>query len=67
MKISLKASDIGCDHCANKIKKELAQIKGITGVQVDVPSKMVTFDYDSMQTLDQVKEQLAEIGYPLSD
>jgi copper chaperone CopZ len=67
MKTSLKAPDIGCDHCANKIKKELAKLKGVTNVQVDVPTKMVTFEYDSPQTLAQAKSQLDEIGYPLSE
>lgn len=67
MKTSLKAPDIGCDHCANKIKKELAKLKGITNVQVDVATKMVTLEYDSPQTLAQVKTQLAEIGYPITE
>jgi copper chaperone CopZ len=67
MKTSLKAPDIGCDHCANKIKKELAKFKGVTNVQVDIPTKMVTLDYDSPQVLAQVKTQLAEIGYPVTD
>jgi copper chaperone CopZ len=67
MKTSFKATDIGCDHCALKIKKELAKLKAVTNVQVDVATKMVTFEYDSQQTLAQAKAQLAEIGYPLSE
>jgi copper chaperone len=67
MKTSLKAPDIGCDHCANKIKKELAKLKGVTNVQVDVPTKLVTFEYDNPQTLNQAKKQLAEIGYAASE
>lgn len=67
MKTSLKALDIGCDHCANKIKKELAKLKGLTNVQVDVSTKMVTLEYDSPQTLAQAKTQLAEIGYPITE
>ena len=67
MKTSLKALDIGCDHCANKIKKELAKLKGLTNVQVDVSTKMVTLEYDNPQTLAQAKTQLAEIGYPITE
>jgi copper chaperone len=67
MKTSIKAPDIGCDHCANKIKKELAKLKGITNVQVDISTKIVTLEYDSPQTLAQAKSQLAEIGYPITD
>lgn len=67
MKTSLKVPDIDCDHCANKIKTELAKLKGITSVQVEVPTKMVIFQYDSAQTLAQAKTQLAEIGYPVAE
>ena len=67
MRTAMKAPDIGCDHCANKIKKELAKLKGLTNVQVDVSTKMVTLEYDSPQTLAQVKTQLAEIGYPITE
>ena len=62
--ITLTAPDIGCDHCAHKIKKALASV-AVSNVQVDVPTKKVTFDYLTEQVLAQAKAAMDKIGYPV--
>ncbi len=62
----LHAPDISCNHCAITIKRELAGVQGISGVQVDVANKTVEFEYDDDQVLDQVRAILADIGYPVT-
>ncbi|MHB9032266.1 MAG: heavy-metal-associated domain-containing protein [Anaerolineae bacterium] len=63
--ITLTTPDMGCEHCVAKIKKALAGL-AVTNVQVDLPTKQVTFDYPNDQVLAQVKEVLADIGYPVA-
>ena len=65
-KAVLRAPDISCNHCAMTIKRELAGVKGISGVQVDVENKTVEFECDDDSVLEQVKAVLADIGYPVA-
>jgi copper chaperone len=65
-KVVLHAPDISCDHCAMTIKRELAGVQGISGVQVDVANKTVELEYDDDQVLNQVRAILADIGYPVT-
>lgn len=64
--IKLHAQDISCNHCAMAIKRELAAIKGLTRVDVDVPTKTVKLEYDSDEALARATAALADIGYPVS-
>ncbi len=66
MQITLYVPDVSCNHCAMTIKRELAGVQGISGVEVDVAKKTVTFEYVSEQTLEQAKSVLADIGYPVA-
>lgn len=60
----LHAPDISCNHCAMTIKRELAAVSGLASVNVDVPAKTVTLEYDDDQTLQRAVALLEEIGYP---
>lgn len=62
--ISLYCPDISCQHCAMTIKRELAQVDGITVEQVDVPSKTVRLQVASDAALAAAVKVLQEIGYP---
>lgn len=64
--ITLTAPDIGCEHCAHTIKKALAAV-AVSNVQVDVPTKKVTFDYPNEQVLAQAKTAMSEAGYPAQE
>lgn len=60
------AEDISCNHCAMTIKRELGKLHGLT-VQVDVPTKTITIDYQDEATLAKAKQVLDEIGYPVTE
>jgi copper chaperone len=64
--VKLNAPDISCNHCAMAIKRELATVKGLTRVEVDVPTKTVNLEYDTDETLERAKAALADIGYPVA-
>jgi len=65
-KITLQAPDIGCEHCAMKIKKALSTL-AVSNVQVDIPAKKVTFDYPDDTVLEEAKAALERIGYPVQE
>ena len=64
MQTELKAPDISCAHCAMTIKRELGPVEGVVSVDVDVPSRTVSLEYEDGASLDRAKAMLAEIGYP---
>ncbi|MDE5962786.1 MAG: heavy-metal-associated domain-containing protein [Alistipes sp.] len=52
-KTTVFATDIHCDHCANKIMNNVPTLgKGIKDVQIDVPTKEVTVVYDATKNSD---------------
>lgn len=62
--LTVKAPDISCGHCVHTIQSELGELAGVQQVQADEQSKLVTITYDQPATEQQLKELLAEIGYP---
>lgn len=60
----LKVPNISCHHCAHTIKMELNDLNGITTTDVDVPSKMVTIQFDEPASEEAIKKLLVEINYP---
>jgi len=60
--------NISCNHCANAIKRELAEIEGITSVEVDLASKKVAIEWgDPPARWENVLRVLREIGYPAEE
>ncbi|MBN2803875.1 MAG: permease [Deltaproteobacteria bacterium] len=59
---NIQVSKISCEGCASTIKKGLISVKGVSGVDVDVASKIVTISGSA--TLQALEEKLIEIGYP---
>jgi copper chaperone CopZ len=56
--------NIHCKHCTMTIKRELGELDGVTSVSADVDSRMVTVEWQSPATWDEVKSLLVEINYP---
>ena len=65
--IKLQAPDISCDHCAMTIKRELKAVQGVVVLDVDVPTKTITLDYEDAEALAKAKALLDEIGYPVAN
>lgn len=57
---------ISCQHCVMTIKRELSAISGVSKVEGDPQSKQVTVTLSSEDVLPQVRELMAEIGYPIA-
>lgn len=56
--------NISCEHCVRSIKNEVSEIAGVTVVQADEKTKVVSVTWDSPATWDQIKATLTEIEYP---
>jgi copper chaperone len=62
----LHVPDISCEHCQNAITKALTPVDGVRGVNVDIPAKRVTVEYDEVMVgVDRFKEILADEDYPV--
>jgi copper chaperone CopZ len=58
----IKVSKITCEGCASSVKKGLSSLAGVTGVAVDVETKIVTVSGSA--TVDALRRQLLKINYP---
>jgi len=54
---------IGCDGCVKTIQNEVSEISGVKRVDGDVDSKMVTVEWDTPASWEQIAEKLIEIEY----
>ena len=62
----LNVPDISCEHCQRAITGALGPVDGVQAVDVDIPTKKVTVQYDpSVVTVDRFKDILAEEEYPV--
>jgi copper chaperone CopZ len=62
--LTVKAPDISCSHCVHTIQSEVGELAGVQQVVANEQTKLVTITYDQPATEQQIKEMLAEIGYP---
>lgn len=66
--IILNAPDISCGHCVNAIQNRLGELEGINTVKASEETKQVTVDYDPAKvSLDTIKSELDDEGYPVSE
>lgn len=64
--VTYVAPDISCGHCQMTIEKEVGQVAGVSGVQVDVPTKQVKIQYDEAKVSpSKLEEVLDDAGYPV--
>jgi len=60
----IKVENIKCGGCANSIQKKIAEIEGVTAVDVDIDAGAVTVELTAAEALETVKKALAKMGYP---
>jgi P-type Cu+ transporter len=59
--------DIMCDACAGAIRRALGGQEGISRVDVDVPSKAVSLEFDPARITEAaVRERLARAGFTVA-
>ena len=61
--IKLTVSNVKCGGCVSNIQKGLAEIAGISAVEVDIPSGEVSLQADNPD-LSAIKDKLRTLGYP---
>jgi copper chaperone len=62
----LNVPDISCEHCQRTITGALSPVEGVQSVDVDIPTRKVTVQYDpAVVTVDRFRDVLAEEEYPV--
>ena len=60
----LEILNLKCGGCANSIKKGLLSVEGVSEVQVDLETSIVTVNTKDGSILTNVKNKLSTMGYP---
>lgn len=59
-----KAAQMNCGGCAAKVKKALETVDGVSGVEIDLPTKSVKVEYDAAKAdVDKLKAAFNTIQY----
>jgi copper chaperone CopZ len=62
MTLSVSVSGMSCGHCASAIRDEVLVLRGVQGVEVDVPAGRVTITGGSLEEA-AVHAAIVEAGY----
>jgi copper chaperone len=65
--VTFSVPNIHCNHCTHTVSMELSELEGVSKVNADLDSKMVTVEFDSPATEQALRDTLAEINYPAED
>lgn len=65
--ITFSVPNISCKHCVHAIKMELIEVEGVSNVDADVQTRLVTINFDDPATEQILKDTLAEINYPVAE
>jgi copper chaperone CopZ len=63
--VTYSVPNISCHHCTHTINMELSDIEGVTKVDADVQTRLVSITFDEPATEQILKDALAEINYPV--
>ncbi|GAA0393075.1 hypothetical protein Acor_63260 [Acrocarpospora corrugata] len=55
-----------CGHCASSVREEVGGIPGVTAVNVDLPTGLLTVTADSPVDSEAVTRAVAEAGYSVT-
>jgi copper chaperone len=62
--VTFSVPNIHCNHCTHTINMELSELEGVSNVDADLNSKMVTVEFEAPATEQELRDTLAEINYP---
>lgn len=63
--VTYSIPNISCKHCTHTITMELSELEGVSKVEADVQTRLVTISFDDPASEQQLKDTLAEINYPV--
>lgn len=61
---TVKVPGISCGHCVHTIKMEVGDLPGVTLVDADQETKMVTINWEDPASWEEIRGLLVEINYP---
>lgn len=61
---TFKVPGISCGHCVHTIKTEVSDVPGVTSVEADQQTQMVTVTWNSPADWEKIRATLVEINYP---
>lgn len=61
---TFQVPNISCGHCVMTIKNEVGDLGGVSRVEGDKDTRMITVEWDSPATWEQIRDLLVEINYP---
>ncbi len=64
-KVTYTVPNISCMHCIHTIKNEIGDVPGVKTVAADLNTKLVTVEYDTPATPEQLEATFEEINYPV--
>ena len=62
--LTLHIPNISCAHCVHTIKTEVGELPGVTQVDANEQTKLVTICFEPPATRERIEALLAEIDYP---
>jgi copper chaperone len=66
--ITLTAPDMSCGHCEMAVQNRLGALDGVSQVKASSETKHVELSFDpSKVTLDTIKAELDDEGYPVAE
>lgn len=66
MKIELNIQNLKCSGCANTIITKLSALENIDNVLVNPENSNVSFNYNNIEALENAKNKLKVLGYPIN-
>ena len=63
--MQLTIDGMTCGHCAQSVTKELVQIAGVEGVEVDQPGGIAKLEVSSSPSEAELKAAVSKAGYKL--
>ena len=65
MKTTIPIQNLKCGGCANTITKGISTIDAIKNISVNVVDNTVTFSHETEEQVNEVKNKLKSLGYPV--
>ncbi|WP_339894996.1 heavy metal-associated domain-containing protein [uncultured Algibacter sp.] len=64
MKTTLYIQNLKCGGCETTIINRISALKGISNISIKLQYSTITFEYETKENIDQIKQILSKIGYP---
>ncbi|WP_433498828.1 heavy-metal-associated domain-containing protein [Sphaerimonospora sp. CA-214678] len=56
-----------CGHCVSSVKEEVGEVPGVTGVEVELATGLLTVESEVPIDTAQIKAAVQEAGYEVAD